>query len=270
MSQASNPQSDRNLLFGILALQLNFMTRDDLVAGMNRWVLEKSKSLGQILLEEKRLSSEQVQALESLLLQHLKAHDDNAERSLRAITVTSTVASDLTPIDDGDLNCSISYVRNKGEQDASTRDYPRPSEGTRFRRGLMHAEGGQGIVYFADDTELHREVALKELKPKFADDAERRLRFMREAEITGGMEHPGIVPVYSLGAYKDGRPFYAMKFIRGDNLKEAIARFHAGDQKPGRDVGERSLALRQLLRHFIDVCNAVAYAHSRGVLHRDL
>jgi serine/threonine-protein kinase len=83
------------------------------------------------------------------------------------------------------------------------------------------------------------------------------------------LEHPGIVPVYGLGQYADGRPFYAMRFIKGDNLKEAIRRFHEAD-KPGRDPGERSLSLRQLLRRFIDVCNAVAYAHSRGVLHRDL
>jgi tetratricopeptide (TPR) repeat protein len=60
-----------------------------------------------------------------------------------------------------------------------------------------------------------------------------------------------------------------MRFIKGDNLKEAIRRFHEAE-KPGRDPGERSLALRDLLRRFVDVCNAVAYAHSRGVLHRDL
>jgi serine/threonine-protein kinase len=83
------------------------------------------------------------------------------------------------------------------------------------------------------------------------------------------LEHPGIVPVYGLGVYPDGRPYYAMRFIRGGSLKEAIESFHAAE-KPGRDAGERSLAYRHLLRRFIDVCNAIAYAHSRGVLHRDL
>ena len=92
---------------------------------------------------------------------------------------------------------------------------------------------------------------------------------MVEAEITGRLEHPGIVPVYGLGTYDDGRPFYAMRFIRGDNLKAAIEQFHK-DREPGRDPGERTLALRKLLRRFLDVCNAIAYAHSRGVLHRDL
>ena len=77
------------------------------------------------------------------------------------------------------------------------------------------------------------------------------------------------MPVYGLGVHGDGRPYYAMRFIRGDSLKEAIDRFHTAEV-PGRDRGERELALRQLLRRFIDVCNAIAYAHSRGVLHRDI
>ncbi len=92
--------------------------------------------------------------------------------------------------------------------------------------------------------------------------------FLLEAEITGGLEHPGIVPVYGLGTYGDGRPYYAMRFIRGDSLKEAIDRYHAGAGK--QSSGSRMLELRQLLRRFTDVCNAVEYAHSRGVLHRDL
>jgi serine/threonine-protein kinase len=119
------------------------------------------------------------------------------------------------------------------------------------------------------DEELHREVALKEIQGQHADNQESRSRFLLEAEVTGGLEHPGIVPVYGLGQYADGRPFYAMRFIRGDNLKDAIERFHKAEGQ-NRDSSERALALRQLLRRFIDVCNAIAYAHSRGVLHRDL
>jgi serine/threonine protein kinase len=87
--------------------------------------------------------------------------------------------------------------------------------------------------------------------------------------VTGGLEHPGIVPVYGLGTYADGRPFYAMRFIRGDSLKEAINRFHA-DARLEKDPSRRSLELRKLLRRFLDVCNAIDYAHSRGVLHRDI
>jgi hypothetical protein len=91
-----------------------------------------------------------------------------------------------------------------------------------------------------------------------------------ESEVTGRLEHPGVIPVYSLGRDERGRPFYAMRFIEGEDLERAIRNFHAADALPGRDPGSRALALRQLLRRFVDVCNVVAYAHSRGVLHRDL
>ena len=139
----------------------------------------------------------------------------------------------------------------------------------RFRLLRPHARGGLGAVFVALDTELNREVALKQILDHHADDPASRQRFLIEAEITGGLEHPGIVPVYSLGAYDDGRPYYAMRFIKGDSLKEAIARFHA-DEAHRSDPGRRSLELRKLLRRFIDVCNAIEYAHSRGVLHRDI
>ena len=137
-----------------------------------------------------------------------------------------------------------------------------------FRILRLHAEGGLGQVSVALDEALHREVALKEIQDRYADDAESRARFLLEAEITGNLEHPGIVPIYSLG-HDDGRPFYVMQFIRGDSLKQAIERFHR-DEVPGRDPGERTLALREFLGRFVAACNAIAYAHSRGVLHRDL
>ena len=115
----------------------------------------------------------------------------------------------------------------------------------------------------------NREVALKQILDHHADDPTSRTRFLIEAEITGGLEHSGIVPVHGLGRDDDGRPYHAMRFIRGDSLKAAIAAFHA-DESLRRDPGMRSLALRELLRRFVDVCNAIDYAHGRGVLHRDL
>ena len=95
------------------------------------------------------------------------------------------------------------------------------------------------------------------------------MRFLVEAEVTGGLEHPGIVPVYGLGRYPDGRPYYAMRLIRGESLKEAIARHHRVDPEPVEANG-RALAFRKLLRRFLGVCDVIDYAHSRGILHRDL
>jgi tetratricopeptide (TPR) repeat protein/tRNA A-37 threonylcarbamoyl transferase component Bud32 len=147
---------------------------------------------------------------------------------------------------------------------------PARSEGaSRFRVLRPHARGGLGEVFLAVDEQLQREVALKQMKPQFADRADSRGRFVLEAEVTGRLEHPGIVPVYGLGSHPDGTPYYAMRFIRGESLQEAVDRYH-NDSRSGGDDGERTLAFRDLLRRFVDVCNAIAYAHSKGVLHRDL
>jgi tetratricopeptide (TPR) repeat protein len=135
----------------------------------------------------------------------------------------------------------------------------------RYRVLRFHAAGGLGEVHVAEDTELHREVALKEIKRQHADRGDARSRFVLEGEVTGRLEHPGVVPVYGLGAYADGRPYYAMRLIQGENLGSAIGRFHA--QSAGRFD---SLEFRQLLGRFLAVCQTMAYAHSRGVLHRDL
>src|SRR5207302_2918390 len=129
-----------------------------------------------------------------------------------------------------------------------------------------HARGGLGQVFVAHDRELNREVALKEIQERFAQEPGQRSRFVIEAEITGGLEHPGVVPVYGLGQYPDGRPYYAMRFIRGRTLKEAIDGYHEAEG-PRRDPGQRTLELRGLLNRLIAVCNALAYAHTRGILH---
>jgi serine/threonine protein kinase/S1-C subfamily serine protease len=139
----------------------------------------------------------------------------------------------------------------------------------RFRILRPHAEGGLGRVFVAEDRELHREVALKEIKRRHAFDPDFQRRFLREAEITGHLEHPGVVPVYGRGVYDDGRPFYAMRLIRGETLRDAIRRYHQ-PATPGANSWQRGLELRRLLGRIIAACNTIAYAHSRGVIHRDL
>jgi serine/threonine-protein kinase len=138
---------------------------------------------------------------------------------------------------------------------------PPPAGGLRYTAVRLHAHGGLGEVHVAEDAELHRSVALKRMRRHLAHDPDNRRRFLREAEITGRLEHPGIVPVYGLVRDESGEPAYAMRFVEGETLKEAADRYHAAPDR---------MAFRQLLNHFVAACNAVAYAHSRGVIHRDL
>src|SRR5205085_1825010 len=99
------------------------------------------------------------------------------------------------------------------------------------------AKGGMGQVSVARDTELEREIALKEIQSKFKMDEATLHRFLLEARVTGRLEHPGVVPVYGLGTYPDGRPYYAMRFITGRSLQDAIDEFH-DKELPGRDPQE--------------------------------
>ena len=260
----------RNLLLGLLALQNNFIDRNALLAAFAAWVADKGRPLGRILLESGALEADTHALLEALVRKHLAMHGDDPERSLATLSTLGSARDALAAVGDTDLQASLAFVSADRADDDSNATRVQLSgrsaaAGPRFRVLRFHARGGLGQVSVARDEELHRDVALKEIQDRYADDPGSRSRFLVEAEITGNLEHPGIIPVYGLGHYDDGRPFYAMRFIKGDSLKDAIAQYHAGSER-----GEPILALQKLLRRFLDVCYAMAYAHSRGVLHRDL
>jgi serine/threonine-protein kinase len=267
-----------SLLLGLLALQNNFIEREALLAAFSAWVADKSSSLGQILLDRGALTPARHAVLLELVAEHLGKHGHDPERSLAVLSVVPAVRDGLERVLDLDLQASLLYLGlnrsvagTEDMEDTASWDEetaPADAEG-RFQIVRLHDRGALGEVYLARDQQLHRIVALKRIKLDHAADRDKRARFVVEAEITGRLEHPGIVPVYGLGTDDDGRPFYAMRFIRGDNLKSAIEQFHREETK-ARDPGQRNLALQKLLRRFLDVCNAIDYAHSRGVLHRDL
>jgi WD40 repeat protein/serine/threonine protein kinase len=270
MAQAN---ADRNLLFGIMAFQMDFVGRDALLAGMQAWVFDKVRPLGQILQDQGVLTADRYALLEALVNEHLRMHGADVERSLASLGSAGPVRLQLEQFGDPELQASLARLPQDGstEEDlyaTKSASVGQPtSTGLRFRILRPHRKGGLGEVHVAHDEELRREVALKQIQEKHADDADSRSRFVLEAEITGRLEHPGIVPVYGLGQYADGRPFYAMRLIKGESFKDAIEKFHKAQSS---NAGERVLELRKLLARFIAVCNAIAYAHSRGILHRDL
>lgn len=265
--QDSNDQEklDRNLLRAFLALQLGFVNREQLVTAFRNWS-DPQGDRHEIHFAD--IAPESAQLLDALVDEHLDLHGRNLNASLAALSSVDSVKDELATLGDETLNASLPKLRDKSPE-AYRPGGDSEGESSRFRIVRPHARGGLGQVSLAQDQQLAREVALKELQDRFADDPDTRNRFTREAEITGRLEHPGIVPIYGAGHYADGRPYYAMRFIQGDSLREAIDQFHS---KHSADTGtqERSSDLRKLLRRFIDVCDAIEYAHSRGVLHRDL
>lgn len=138
---------------------------------------------------------------------------------------------------------------------------------SRFKLIRRLGQGGLGNVWLAKDEKLNRNVAIKELKAETLDSEKSWQRFHREAEITGHLEHPNVVPLYQFGVDRTtGEPFYAMRFVGKRTLSDAIIEHH-DRVEAGENV---SLGLHRLLTVFLDVCQAIAYAHSRGVIHRDL
>jgi len=133
----------------------------------------------------------------------------------------------------------------------------------------FHAQGGLGEVFTARDRNLHRRVALKFIRAEHAQRSDVRERFLFEAEVTGRLDHPGVAPVYSVGESPDGRPFYAMRFIRGKKLTTAIAAYHSAETAKG-DRNQERLALCTLIRQLASAAKTLAYAHHRGVAHLDI
>ncbi len=138
----------------------------------------------------------------------------------------------------------------------------------RFRIIKTYAQGGLGVVSIAHDVELDRTVAVKEMLVSRPTDDDVQ-RFLLEARLTGQLDHPGIPPVYAIGFFEDGRPFYAMRLVDGVTLRSAVKEFHAKYPPPDHSL-QRSMQLRHLIGAVVSVCNTLRFAHSKGVLHRDI
>src|SRR5262249_45348977 len=125
------------------------------------------------------------------------------------------------------------------------------------------ARGGMGAVMRAVDCDIRREVAVKYLLNQA--DPRKKARFVEEAQITGQLEHPNIVPIHELGIDSQRRLFFSMKMVRGRSLAQVL-----DDLRDKPKGTEADFPLARLLNILVNVCNALAYAHSRSVVHRDL
>lgn len=276
---------DRDLLFGEIAVRSGVLSADDLRSAETVWRQQAESTLGDFLVSRAVLNAPERDALESLVDARLRRESSSGEGAASE-SVSEYAIGTLPP--GADVSTAGGGEAAAKPRAGDERPFGAETSGDRFRVIREHARGGLGVVSLARDSELNREVALKEIRSELSSGRENQRRFLAEAEITGGLEHPGVVPVYGLGRDASGRPYYAMRFIRGESLGAVARRFHAAPAEPSTDspgvaeagAGEggggarkanrHELAFRKLCRRFVDVCNVIEYAHNRAVVHRDL
>ena len=138
-------------------------------------------------------------------------------------------------------------------------------EGKKYKVLGTIGRGGMGIVHQARDLRIVRNVAMKVIKTSSQFSRENVLRFVDEAQLTGQLQHPNIIPVYELGLDEYGEVFYTMKYVKGTTLDQILRRIREGEE-----IAIKKYPLATMLTAFQKICDGVAYAHSMGVVHRDL
>jgi serine/threonine protein kinase len=265
---------DRNLLFGVFAVQLRKVSAAGLMAAAGAWAMDPSKDLPSRLLHEGLISQPDLDLIAQLVEHAIGVHGGNSSVTLAAFggeaQIRESYGGTIALKDAGGIETVLAarpLDASDRYQDAQQVPGVQETPG-RYDLQSEYGRGGMGRVLLVHDAFLGRDVALKELLPGPTDPGSastpvRRhmgilARFLQEARITGQLEHPSIVPVYELGHRRDGTLYYTMKLVRGKTLRNAIR-----ERKSPRERLE-------LLPHFMDLCHAIAYAHSRRVIHRDL
>ena len=269
---------DRNLLFGVLAVQLKFVTSQQLLEAAAAWATHQNEPLRKFLIASGALSEKRCEMIDGLIDEQVQAHQGDVHATFMSFggqkAVHESFAASLIVHED-----KVELASFGGETPAQAAE-PKAELSDKEHLTLEHpgrysikgekGRGGIGRVLIAFDEHIGREIAVKELLPEKgpsgtppSDSPLRKTgaataRFLREARITGQLEHPGVVPVYELGKRSDGSLYYAMKLVRGKTLAEKLSECNS--------LRERL----QLLPHYLDLCQTIAYAHSRGVIHRDL
>ncbi len=267
---------DRNLLFGILAVQLRRVSPAQLVEASALWLADSSIPLSERLVQLGALSASDRRFLDTIVENTVGLHENSAQRAYASLRGDEQWQSALISAPDSRAKHHVSTMLGLplDVRHVDTADISAVEETPgRYSRTSEYARGGMGRILLVHDQYLERDIALKELLPFDTADEESPTRapdspvrasadivsrFLREARVTGQLEHPSIVPVYELGRRPNGSLYYTMKLVRGQTLARAI------------DDADTLRDRLRLLAHVVDLCQAIAYAHSRGVIHRDI
>ncbi len=262
--------NERNLLFGVVALQSGAVDADGLAETCAAWAAEPTQPLADLMVDRGLMTDEQkTQVMEAVQVE-LASHGGDPHATLaatidgRSLEALGGAAGAGVVPQAGPVPPQPAAGQGGGHVVLGSLSPGEHEARERYTLTHLHAKGGMGRVWLARDGALGRQIALKELRPDQSDNAIVCSRFLYEAKITAQLEHPGIVPVYELG--EGDAPYYTMRFVRGRTLTEAVRAYHKKRAAGRAD----SVEMVGLLESFASVCQAVAYAHSRGVIHRDL
>ncbi|KAF0246824.1 MAG: serine/threonine protein kinase [Planctomycetota bacterium] len=262
---------ESDLLFGLLALQMNFVSKEQLLECSAVWMNDPQAVLGKLFLDRGYLKPKQHAGVAAMVDAQVDAHEGDPARSLAALKMDQDLRESLLALNvPPDLRQSLAWVQARGKREARPVTVAPAAEG-RYRLGAELGKGGLGRVVEAFDESLEREIAVKLTLD--GDSVDSSDRFTREAKLAGRLDHPNIVPVFDFGTL-DGpstdtkqkkRLFLAMKRVRGQDLGKVLASIAAGNSE-AREKWSR----RHLLQVFLEICNGMAFAHDHGVIHRDL
>ncbi len=267
MTVSSLFMNEKHLILAVLAFQSKLISLAQLTEAYEVWVADKSASLTEILQHRDWVNGPSLAALELQFREHLSKFQDESAGSTNGM---ESLAFDFDEVpsalrETGNNQALGTLPRSAPEllESISMRQGHSSSSSDRYTWVSEVGKGGLGQVWLARDNDLVREVALKQIKAE-SESAEAVRRLIKEAQITGQLQHPNIVPVYEV--HRGERPFYTMKLVRGKTLSETIQQHH--EQR--RAGHEDPLSMPRLMSIFINICDALAYAHSRGIMHRDL
>jgi serine/threonine protein kinase len=254
--------TDRNLLFAVLALQADLLDRERFVQACTLWAGQKERPIAELLIEQGWLTPEDRADVERLLDRKLRKHGGDVQASLAEVA-GAEVRGTLGAVADADVEHSLATLppRTHSFRPPRTAAGSGPTPDSAGRNILYEVIGcgGMGRVLRGYDRDLGRDLAVKVLRDEFRGDATVQRRFVEEAQVGGQLQHPGLVPVHELGRFPDGLPYFTMKLVKGRTLADLLK------QRP--DPGHEQA---RFLTIFEQICQTVAFAHSRRVIHRDL
>ena len=268
--------STRGKLFAAFARRLEYVTDCQLEMACQAQRRDPSRDLADILIAQGAIDARNRTLIEEAVESHLALYTGSTEACLAGFLDKGWIPAALIadesapPTADGAPREQepLDVAWEDGDADALTETVTLGSStsgGSRYELLERKCWGGMGEVWIARDRELNREVLLKQVLPRLAEDPQSRGRFLREARTGAILKHPGIVPVYDIGQHPGGQLFQVMRYFRPGSLHKKIAAYHLAHP----DVIDE-LAFRTLLGHFASACRAIEFDHSRGILHLDI